>query len=196
MVEYWNGEKSGHRKRPLYSPTLSDNVNWFFTYQMGLMYWRYFMWNFAGKQNDIQNLGNKRDGNWISGISLIDNKRLGDQSKLPDSIKNNKANNKLFLIPFILGIIGFVYQFLRNRNDWVVSFLLFFFTGIAVVLYLNQPGNQPRERDYAYVGSFYAYAIWIGLAMVGFVKMAIDKSDKLTFQNLMIGAVYLPSLSH
>jgi hypothetical protein len=185
-------EKSPVTGRDRYTPpTLSDNVNWFFTYQMGLMYWRYFMWNFAGKQNDIQGLGNKRDGNWISGISIIDNKRLGDQSKLPDSIKNNKANNKLFLIPFILGIIGFVYQFLRNRNDWVVSFLLFFFTGIAVVLYLNQPGNQPRERDYAYVGSFYAYAIWIGLAVVGFVRLALDKADKLTFQNLMIGGSIL-----
>ncbi|MFI5133877.1 MAG: DUF2723 domain-containing protein [Chitinophagales bacterium] len=168
------------------TPTYGDNLNWFFTYQMGLMYWRYFMWNFAGKQNDIQGLGNKRDGNWITGISFIDNKRLGDQSKLPDSIKTNKAHNKLFMLPFLLGILGCAYQFLKNRKDWVINFLLFFFTGIAIVLYLNQPGNQPRERDYAYVGSFYAFAIWVGLAVVAFVKMAREKEDKKNFQNILL----------
>jgi Protein of unknown function (DUF2723) len=169
------------------APTFGQNIRWFFEYQMSFMYWRYFMWNFAGKQNDLQGFGNKRDGNWISGISLIDNKRLGDQSILPDSIKKNKANNKLYMLPFILGIVGCVYQFLRNRKDWIVNFLLFFFTGIAVVLYLNQPGNQPRERDYAYVGSFYAFAIWIGLAVVAFVRLAKEKADQLTFNNLLIG---------
>ena len=167
-------------------PGFRDNVDWFVSYQMGLMYWRYFMWNFAGKQNDIQGFGSKRDGNWISGISFLDNKRLGDQSKLPDSIKNNKAHNTLYLLPFILGIIGCVYQFLKNRTDFVVSFLLFFLTGIGIVIYLNQPGNQPRERDYAYVGSFYAYAIWIGLAVVAFVKMARDKDDKQSLLNLLM----------
>jgi hypothetical protein len=167
-------------------PSFSQNMNWFFTYQMGHMYWRYFMWNFAGKQNDIQGLGNKRDGNWISGISFIDNNRLGDQSQLPESIKNNKANNKFFMIPFLLGIFGCAFQYLRNRKDWVVSFLLFFMTGLAVVLYLNQPGNQPRERDYAYVGSFFAFAIWIGLAVTGFVKLAREQADKLTFTNTLI----------
>ncbi len=167
-------------------PTYADNLNWFFSYQMSLMYWRYFMWNFSGRQNDVQGLGNKRDGNWITGLSFIDNKRLGDQSKLPDSIKHNKANNKLYLLPFVLGIVGCVYQFLRNRKDWIVNFLLFFMTGIAIVFYLNQPGNQPRERDYAYVGSFYAFAIWIGLAVVAFVKLARDKADKLTFQNMLL----------
>ena len=170
------------------APSYADNFNWFFSYQMGLMYWRYFMWNFSGKQNDIQGLGNKRDGNWITGISFIDNKRLGDQSKLPDSIKNNKAHNTLFLIPFLLGILGCVYQFVRNRKDWIVNFLLFFMTGLAIVFYLNQPGNQPRERDYAFVGSFYAFAIWIGLAVVAFVRLAREKADKVSFQNtLMIG---------
>ena len=140
------------------------------------MYWRYFMWNFAGKQNDVQGMGNVRDGNWISGISFIDNNRLGDQKQLPESIKNNKANNKLFMLPFILGIVGCVYQYFKNRKDWIVSFLLFFFTGIAVVLYLNQPGNQPRERDYAYVGSFYAFAIWIGLGRCCICKNGKGKS--------------------
>jgi hypothetical protein len=167
-------------------PSFGDNLNWFFTYQMGLMYWRYFMWNFSGKQNDIQGLGNKRDGNWITGFSFVDNKRLGDQSKLPDSIKNNKAHNTLFMLPFIFGIVGCLYHFFKNRKDWIVNFLLFFFTGIAVVLYLNQPGNQPRERDYAYVGSFFAYAVWIGLAVLAFVRMAREKEDKKTFQNVLL----------
>lgn len=167
-------------------PTYSDNFQWFFTYQMGLMYWRYFMWNFSGKQNDIQGLGNKRDGNWITGIPLIDNQRLGNQDELPDSIKTNKANNKLFMLPFLLGILGCVYQYLRNKKDWIVTFLIFFMTGIAVVLYLNQPGNQPRERDYAYVGSFYAFAIWIGLAVIAFLKLAREKADKELFKNTLI----------
>ena len=170
------------------APSYGDNINWFFSYQMGLMYWRYFMWNFSGKQNDVQGLGNKRDGNWITGISFIDNKRLGDQSRLPDSIKNNKAHNTLYLLPFLLGVLGCVYQFIRNRKDWIVNFLLFFMTGMAIVFYLNQPGNQPRERDYAYVGSFYAFAIWIGLAVVAFVRLAREKADKITLQNtLMFG---------
>ncbi len=169
-----------------YMPTYSNNAEWFFTYQMGLMYWRYFMWNFSGKQNDIQGMGNVRDGNWITGISFIDNNRLGDQSRIPDSIKHNKAHNKLYMLPFILGIVGCVFQFLRNRRDWAVNFLLFFMTGIAVVIYLNQPGNQPRERDYAYVGSFYAFAIWIGLAVVAFVKMAQQKDDKKLFNNAIL----------
>lgn len=168
------------------APTMKDNIDWFFSYQMSHMYWRYFMWNFAGKQNDVQGLGNKRDGNWITGISFIDNKRLGNQSDMPDSLKNNKAHNKLYMLPFLIGIVGCVYQFLRKRNDWIVSFLLFFMTGVAVVLYLNQPGNQPRERDYAYVGSFYAFAIWIGLGVVAFVKMAKEKTNQLTFQNTII----------
>ncbi len=168
------------------APSYGDNMNWFFTYQMGLMYWRYFMWNFSGKQNDIQGLGNKRDGNWISGISFIDNSRLGNQAKIPDSIKNNKAHNRLYLIPLLLGILGCIYQFFRNRRDWVVNFLLFFMTGIAVVIYLNQPGNQPRERDYAYVGSFYVFAIWIGLAVVALTRLAQEKSNSLNFQYIII----------
>jgi len=158
------------------TPGYGDNMNWFISYQNGFMYWRYFMWNFSGRQNDIQGFGNKRDGNWVTGIPIIDNFRLGDQSQLPDSLKKNKANNKLFLLPFLLGIIGCAFQYLNNRKDWLVNFLLFFFTGLAIVLYLNQPGNQPRERDYAYVGSFYVYAIWIGLAVTSLYKLV--KSDK------------------
>jgi len=160
-------------------PSYADNLNWFFSYQMSLMYWRYFMWNFSGRQNDIQGFGNKRDGNWQTGISFIDNQMLGDQSKIPESLKKNKANNKLYLLPFLLGILGCVYQFIKNKKDWLVTFLLFFFTGIAISLYLNMPGNQPRERDYAFVGSFYAFAIWIGLAVVAFVKMAKESKEEL-----------------
>ncbi len=167
------------------APSYGDNVNWFFSYQMSLMYWRYFMWNFSGKQNDVQGLGNRRDGNWITGFDFADKSRLGDQSKMPDSIKNNKAHNVLYLLPFILGILGCIYQFLRNRKDWLVNFLLFFMTGVAVVIYLNQPGNQPRERDYAYVGSFYAFAVWIGLAVVALVKLASQKLKSFRFQYVL-----------
>lgn len=167
-------------------PTYGDNINWFITYQMGHMYWRYFMWNFAGKQNDLQGFGNKRDGNWLTGVGFIDNARLGDQSKMPQALQDNKANNKLFLIPFILGILGCVFHFLKDRRDWVVTFLLFFFTGLAIVLYLNQPGAQPRERDYAYVGSFYAFSIWIGLSVIAMVRMAREREDKTTFKDVLV----------
>jgi hypothetical protein len=143
--------------------TQGMNMNWLFTYQINWMYLRYFMWNFAGKQNDIQGFSSKRDGNWISGISLIDNMRLGDQSAMPDSLKNNKAHNKLYFLPLILGLLGLVFQFRKHNEDWMVNLLLFLMTGFAIVFYLNQYGLQPRERDYAYVGSFYAFAIWIGL---------------------------------
>ena len=149
-------------------PGFGDNLSFFFRYQIGWMYGRYFMWNFVGKQNDIQGFaqGNPRDGNWLSGISFIDNMRLGDQSKMPDSIKDNKAHNTLFFLPFLLGLIGAVYHYFKDRKDFLITGLLFFFTGLAIVLYLNQAGNQPRERDYAYVGSFYAFAIWIGLGVL------------------------------
>ena len=167
-------------------PTYGDNMQWFFTYQLGLMYWRYFMWNFAGKQNDLQGFGNVRDGNWITGISFIDNQMLGDQGKMPSSSTTNKAHNKLYLLPFLLGILGCIYQFTRDRTDWFVNFLLFFMTGIAVVLYLNQPGNQPRERDYAYVGSFYAFAVWIGLAVPAIYRLVREKDNKKLFNNILV----------
>jgi hypothetical protein len=149
-------------------PTMGHNIKYFWNYQLGTMYMRYFMWNFAGKQNDNQGFGNIRDGNFISGIGFIDNIMLkSNQSKLPDSIsKNNKAHNKLYFLPLILGILGIVYQFKKDKKDAVISSLLFIFTGFAIVIYLNQAGYQPRERDYAYVGSFYAFAIWIGLGVL------------------------------
>ncbi|NCI46938.1 protein O-mannosyl-transferase family [Sediminibacterium soli] len=149
------------------APDQFDNVKFFVGYQTYWMYLRYFFWNFAGKQNDNQGIftGNVRDGNWKTGLPL-DNIFYGDQSSLPDSLKNNKANNKLFALPLILGLIGMFYHFKRKGSDAVVNILLFFFTGMAIVLYLNQAGMQPRERDYAYVGSFYAFAVWIGLGVL------------------------------
>lgn len=149
-------------------PNFGDNIKFFVGYQVYWMYFRYFMWNFSGKQNDVQGVftGNIRDGNWITGIPFIDNTFYGDQSLMPDSSKNNKAHNKLFMLPFILGIMGIVYQYKTGRKDAFVVLLMFFFTGFAIIIYLNQAGNQPRERDYAFVGSFYAYAIWIGLGVL------------------------------
>lgn len=157
-------------------PSMGDNIKFAIGYQTNWMYLRYFMWNFAGKQNDIQGIdvGNRRDGNWKTGVSFLDNIRLGDQSKMPDSLKHNKANNSLFALPLILGILGLIYQYKKDKRDALVVGLLFFFTGFAVVFYLNQAGNQPRERDYAYVGSFYAFAIWIGLGVL-FVKEQFNK---------------------
>jgi hypothetical protein len=149
-------------------PDQLDNIRFFFQYQVNWMYFRYFMWNFAGKQNDNQGLfaGNVRDGNWITGISPIDNLFYGDQSNMPESLKNNKAHNTLFALPLILGLLGLFYHYKKRGDDFAVNFLMFFFTGMAIVLYLNQPGYQPRERDYAYVGSFYAFAVWIGLGVL------------------------------
>jgi hypothetical protein len=166
----WLGLDQGQR------PNMVDNVKFFVSYQVGFMYLRYFMWNFSGKQNDTQGYGNVRDGNWITGISFIDNLMYGDQSTMPDSLKNNKAHNTLFLLPFILGIIGLLYHYKKHRNDSLVVGLLFFFTGFAIVLYLNQAGNQPRERDYAYVGSFYAYTIWIGLGVLSIYEFLKTKT--------------------
>jgi hypothetical protein len=156
-------------------PSRVSDIRYFLNYQFRWMYWRYFMWNFAGKQNDLQGFGNRRDGNWNSGINFID-KAFGHSTPdvLPETAgSKNKANNKLFFLPFILGILGFIFQY-RNRKDLLITFLLFFFTGFAIVIYLNQAGYQPRERDYAYVGSFYAFAIWIGLGVL-WVKEALGK---------------------
>ncbi|MEY2834669.1 MAG: hypothetical protein RLZZ557_331 [Bacteroidota bacterium] len=172
------------------APTMANNISWAMSYQIGWMYLRYFGWNFIGKQNDIQGFGNKRDGNTLTGITGVDNALLGDQSKLPTNIRENKANNKLFALPFILGILGIMYQYKQDRKGSFVSFLLFFFTGLAIVFYLNQAGNQPRERDYAYVGSFYAFAIWIGLG----VMQIKDWLSRFTGQSIANGAAALVCL--
>ena len=148
-------------------PTMANNIEYFWNYQTDWMFIRYFMWSYAGKQNDLEGFGNPRDGNWITGISFFDNARLGDQSKMPDSIHiNNKSYNRLYMLPLLLGIFGMVFQCIRHRNDFWVVMLLFFFTGWAIVIYLNQAGLQPRERDYAYAGACYAFAVWIGLGVI------------------------------
>lgn len=163
------------------SPNQVDNIKYFFGYQLNWMYFRYFMWNFSGKQNDNQGLfaGNVRDGNWITGITPIDALLYGDQSAMPDSLKNNKAHNTLFALPFILGLLGMYFHYKQKKSDFGINFLMFFFTGFAIVLYLNQAGYQPRERDYAYVGSFYAFAVWIGLGVL-MVKELLSKSINQT----------------
>ena len=179
------------------NPTMANEVRYFADYQFRWMYWRYFMWNFAGKQNDLQGFGNVRDGNWYCGIPFIDKMFHSTNDVLPDTAgKNNKANNKLFLLPLILGIVGLCFQYTRHRKDFIISSLLFFFTGIAVVIYLNQAGYQPRERDYAYVGSFYAFAIWIGLGVL-YVKESFNKvikGDGAAWAAFLICLVAVPVL--
>jgi hypothetical protein len=150
----------------IYKPTFGDNLEFFFKYQLGYMYWRYFLWNFAGRQNDEQGHGGVLNGNWISGIKFLDELRLGPQDNLPDGIKNHPSRNAYYLLPFLLGIIGLVYHAQRHSKDFSVVLLLFFMTGIAIILYLNQPPVEPRERDYTFVGSFFAFSIWIGLGVM------------------------------
>ena len=179
-------------------PSQVDNIRFFLSYQCNFMYWRYFMWNFAGRQNDIQGNGEPEHGNWITGFSFIDDSLYGDQSKLPDDLKNNKGHNVFYCMPLILGLIGLFWQawYTRKRKVskngkeveeilpvgiqqfWVV-FFLFFMTGLAIVIYLNQTPMQPRERDYAYAGSFYAYAIWCGLGVLAIIDL-LKKKAKLS----------------
>lgn len=169
-------------------PSQIDNIKFFLSYQCNFMYWRYFMWNFAGRQNDIQGNGEPEHGNWLTGVSFIDNWRLGDQSKLPDDLKTNKGHNVFYCLPLILGLIGLFWQAWRGergiRQFWVV-FFLFFMTGLAIVLYLNQTPMQPRERDYAYAGSFYAFAIWCGMG----VAAIIDRLKKYNLNGTVVATV-------
>ena len=160
-------------------PTFGENLTYFFKYQLGHMYFRYFLWNFAGRQNDIQGHGNVLHGNWISGIEAIDAPRLVPSDKLPDSMKNNKGMNKYYFLPLILGLVGLFFQFNTKQKDFWVVMLLFFFTGIAIVIYLNQYPYQPRERDYAFAGSYYAFAIWIGLGVLGLYTLLKKKLPAL-----------------
>ena len=162
-------------------PSQIDNIKFFFSYQCNFMYWRYFMWNFAGRQNDIQGNGELEHGNWITGIKPLDDARLGNQDMLPDELKTNKGHNVFYCMPLLLGLIGLFWQAFRGkrgiRQFWVVAFL-FFMTGLAIVIYLNQTPVQPRERDYAYAGSFYAYAIWCGIGVAAVIDL-LNKYLKL-----------------
>ncbi len=160
VTDEQTGEKTVVRK-----PTFIENIRFMFTYQFGYMYLRYFMWNFAGRQNDTQGTGGALNGNWISGIRFLDEVRVGT-SDLPADMKNDASRNKYYLLPFLLGFAGLFYHLNRDRQNWWVVLLLFIMTGIAIVIYLNQNPNQPRERDYAYVGSFYFFAVWIGLGVL------------------------------
>lgn len=162
---------SQHRK-----PTMGDNLKYFFDYQLNWMYWRYFMWNFVGRQNEIHSPtpGNIFYGNWESGITFIDNIRLGDQSDAPAVLKDNKGKNHYYFLPLLLGLIGLCFQFGKDKRGCWLNFLMFFMTGIAIVIYLNQPPYQVRERDYAYAGSFYFFTVWIGLAVAAIYEWISD----------------------
>ncbi|KJF44078.1 glycosyltransferase family 117 protein [Draconibacterium sediminis] len=168
-------------------PTMGENLRFFFRYQVNHMYWRYFMWNFVGRQNDIQGHGDILYGNWLSGIKFIDEARLGNQDNLPAELANNKARNTYFFLPLLLGLLGIFFQYNRGKEGrkglWVV-FLLFVLTGLAIVIYLNQYPHQPRERDYAYAGSFYAFAIWIGLGV-----LAISETLKKYIPETLAGGI-------
>ena len=186
-------------------PSQLENIRFFLSYQCNFMYWRYFMWNFAGRQNDIQGNGELEHGNWITGFSFIDDARLGDQSMLPTELKENKGHNVFYCMPLILGLLGLFWQawYTRKRKTvvngvektveepigiqqfWVV-FFLFFMTGLAIVIYLNQTPMQPRERDYAYAGSFYAFAIWCGMGVAAIIDWLNRKMKK---ENLVVAAV-------
>ncbi len=173
QYEYWGKVKgrkitvrSGGDNEQVALPSFSQNLRFFFRYQVGVMYGRYFMWNFAGRQNDMQGNGNVMDGNWISGLSFLDNVRLGDQSLLPAENLNNPARNRYFLLPLLAGLAGIFWQYRRDKKGLSLVMLLFLMTGLAIVTYLNQTPNQPRERDYAYAGSFYAFTIWIGMGVM------------------------------
>jgi len=172
-------------------PTFAENWGFFLNYQVNYMYWRYFMWNFAGRQNDKQGDGidfygdkDMLNGNWYSGIPFIDRMHLGSQADLPQSVKQNKGMNRYYFLPFILGFIGLFYHFKKNTRDGIVVMMLFLLTGLAIVFYLNQTPFQPRERDYSYAGSFYAFAIWIGLGVAACYQ-TISKIKKGTYSALI-----------
>ncbi|MDR1170287.1 MAG: DUF2723 domain-containing protein [Prevotellaceae bacterium] len=160
------------------NPTFMDNMRFFLDYQIGFMYWRYFMWNFAGKQNDMQaSISDPTKGNWISGIKFIDESRLGNMDDMPVYLAENRGTNKYYFLPLLLGILGLMFQFSKDRKGFTLVTLLFFFTGLAVIMYLNQTPNEPRERDYAYAGSFYAFAVWAGMG-VAFLYGLLSKTLK------------------
>ena len=180
----------------IYKPTFGENLKFFFSYQVGHMYLRYLMWNFSGRQNDIESQGAITQGNWITGFDFIDNARLGSQDDLPHSMQN-PANNKFYMLPFLLGLIGLFFQMSKdNKNAWVVA-TLYLMTGLAIIVFLNQTPYQPRERDYAYTGSFYAFAIWIGFGMLGiydFLQGYLKNNKKLVAIVITILCLFVPVL--
>ena len=197
--EYWGrvkGRKYTVGSETIVCPTFGENLRYFFRYQVGFMYLRYFMWNFAGRQNDIQGNGNSIHGNWISGIRFIDEARLGTLAKLPPDLETNPGHNRYFLLPLIIGLAGLYWQYRKNNSGFWLVMAFFLMTGLAIIFYLNQYPNQPRERDYAYAGSFYAFTIWIGMGFMFFYeklqKYAGDKlSLSVTFITLLLAAPVL-----
>lgn len=173
-------------------PTFTENVAFFFKYQLGYMYLRYFMWNFSGRQNNIQGFGDLMHGNWISGIPFIDEIRLGPQDNLPAKFANNPARNKYFMFPLIFGLIGLIYQYKKDKQGFFVAFLFYFFAGIAIVFYVNEIPITPRERDYVYVGSFYAFSIWIGLSTIAVIDLLKRKNKYINFSILLAMFFLLP----
>jgi len=193
FYEFWAGKVRGDRK-----PSSAQNLKYFHGYQMGWMYWRYFMWNFAGRQNDIQghyfNDNGTRDylnGNWICGIKAIDEARLGPQDNLPDHMRDNKARNVYYLLPLLLGLAGLVYHFMRHRKDAFIVLIMFLMTGIAIAVYLNMPPRQPRERDYAFVGSFCFFAIWVGLGVMALVDALMRLLKNEQFRRVLVPVVFV-----
>ncbi len=191
---YWGkveGKKysvgSGSDKQVVVCPTFGENLRYFFRYQIGFMYIRYFMWNFAGRQNDCQGNGNPIYGNWISGIKFIDEARLGSQDNLPSDLRNNRGRNTYYFLPLLLGIAGLAWQYKNDRKGFWQVLIFFMLTGIAIILYLNQYPDQPRERDYAYTGSFYAFAVWIGMGfMLAYENVRKILSEKLAWPLMFV----------
>ncbi len=188
-------DQNGEAKT-LMKPTFGENLTFFFRYQLGHMYARYFMWNFVGRQNDIQGHGGVLKGNWLSGIAPIDAVRLGPQENLPSSMTSNKGYNRFYFLPLILGLVGLFFHFKKDKLDGFIVFLLFVLTGVAIIVYLNNTPYQPRERDYGYVGSFYAFAIWIGLGVFAIADVLSKKvsSNIATVVAIIIGLFSAPVL--
>ncbi|MGC3978100.1 MAG: DUF2723 domain-containing protein [Paludibacteraceae bacterium] len=183
----YNDPYSGQQKTE-YKPTFGENIRFFVDYQVNFMYWRYLMWNFSGRQNDMQGSGEIEHGNWITGIGFIDNILVGNQQSLPSELKNNKGHNVYYMLPFLLGILGLFFLLntgKKGMEGFWVTLLLFLMTGLAIVVYLNQTPYQPRERDYAYAGSFYAFSLWIGLGVLGIIQLL----NKFLSKNISAGVV-------
>ena len=195
QYEFWGDVKKDNpitlgNGEVAYKPSFGSNLKFFFKYQVGWMYWRYFMWNFVGRQNDIQGHGGILHGNWISGFDVLDNAKVGNQDKLYPELKNKKSRNTYYFLPFLLGLIGLIYQFRSGKKgklDFTVVMLLFLFTGLAIVVYLNQYPYQPRERDYAYAGSFYAFTIWIGLGVMALYQTLKKHMPEVVTASLVTG---------
>lgn len=175
---YWTGLREGEK------PTFADNMVFFFRYQLGWMFWRYFLWNFAGRQNDIQGFGGRKEGNWLSGIEFLDEWRLGPQDNLPHFQAVNKGRNRYFLLPLLLGLLGCVFQLRRRQPDWWIVFTLFLFTGPLLIVYLNQPPVEPRERDYTYAGAIWSFSVWVGLGVPALFQL-LGKSAFLRGRELV-----------